>query len=690
MKIRDVSVENFIKYIEGYYIEEKQSKNLEEMLGFLYEVEYKANEHMEYTVNLFEDRERGKLFYKFNFDIDTSYGKMSPIAFIEREIQEFIRTPQKKEELKVKEVNQGKMEVERSPFILQKNAKEEKLARKLKQEYFTGKTISTTAEESTAAITTVTEITPLRANRVDFLKNPIVKAANFHFLKPYPLNVSNLISKAFFISLVSACSVLLYYRPSIDAAGTNKKYQVLYPLSSISSNFILNVWVAYSLLESISNLKTPHELKEHMPKNTDTWKGLLKRYGLRIFLAIAISSLGAVLPTLVYLQQNSDQEIVKRIIFAILNALGDWILSAYTVLKIGESITNLSRRRNSVYQTKMLITHNLDFGMSYLARREKRYPNAILMNDYPNEIIEKVGLGTAKLVHVMQYNNASHLFSSSAQKNSKSRKILKYTARPFLGIVGASLLCVGWLGQTLDAEKQIYGWTHNKASSWSGAVVGSTFYYLASLYIGYTVFTTLYDVIEKLIAREPVGSFPFQRYPRSAMLLNLIGIMCSLFSYAAAVQLLKENYHWDGLEVLIWITMIGTVFFNAFGFPYLINGILPLLARIGSSEERLFYQLNAQAESFANSVSQMNDDDFKKGIEALPEPIPENLLQRSKGEVKCLINGYSVGDLPQTFLAKTTQMEATAKPGPIPLVKEEIEKDRATQQKDRSTFNRWH
>lgn len=239
-------------------------------------------------------------------------------------------------------------------------------------------------------------------------------------------------------------------------------------------------------------------------------------------------------------------------------------------------------------------------------------------------------------------------FTSSTGRINDFLKILAYV----IGALWVILACAGFWGGTFNEMTEITG-----SFLYGGMASFLSIYCLCVLlaFFGGNALQNTSDYLTVWRGDKFKISLAFKLYPKTSVLLLLISVYLSTFSYAAGAQLINDNFN-DKLDFLrpylLEIAKTGLTFlgFNAM-VDLFINGLSKFGEHVGNKDRKAALQLTGALTQMENSIQLMHPGSF---IQSLAKKNPENSENLENPEkLKILLgikNEHDQHDLNENFL----------------------------------------
>jgi hypothetical protein len=211
-------------------------------------------------------------------------------------------------------------------------------------------------------------------------------------------------------------------------------------------------------------------------------------------------------------------------------------------------------------------------------------------------------------------------------------------------------------------------------------IASPSIYFLGVLtaFFGGNALRNTYDYFSSWKNDELKIPLEFKLYPKTFMLLITVSAYLSCFSYAAAVELIEDNFvgqKWDTWrDYLIWLSKTGMPFLSMTAMiDFYRTAINKLVLYCGQSENNMLIRLNATLDQLKNGITLMNTEQFLQSLATLNQKQLNLFLDLQHPEEKkafekdlrSLIPHYSANaELRETImqlLHTTITIEETAK-----------------------------
>lgn len=256
-----------------------------------------------------------------------------------------------------------------------------------------------------------------------------------------------------------------------------------------------------------------------------------------------------------------------------------------------------------------------------------------------------------RLLTCLHERSPNQTISPSGKLNNFFRKAIY-----FPGASWVILACAGFWGGTFNEMVQL---TENKVS---GAIIAAPSIYCLGVLLAffggnalqnsYDYFTTWKDDTVKI----PLA---FKLYPKTSVLLIMISMYLSAFSYAAGAQLINDNFN-GKLEFLrpylLELAKTGLTFLGFTAMIDFFNNVLSKFEQYGGNED---------TQTVANLFAALNQ--MKDSIQLMtPNLLLESLAQTDEEQIKIILNIKNGNEL-QNFNQSLIQLAAKLK---VKLIKE--------------------
>lgn len=226
----------------------------------------------------------------------------------------------------------------------------------------------------------------------------------------------------------------------------------------------------------------------------------------------------------------------------------------------------------------------------------------------------------------------------------------------FPGASWVILACAGFWGGTFNEMVEL------TESQVSGAIVSAPSIYCLGVLLAFFGGNALQNSYDYLSAwKDDTVKIPmaFKLYPKTSVLLIMISMYLSAFSYAAGAQLINDNFN-GKLEFLrpylLELAKTGLTFLGFTAMIDFFNNVLSKFQQYGGNED---------TQTVANLFAALNQ--MKDSIQLMtPNLLLESLAQTNEEQIKIILNIKNGNDL-QNFNRSLIQLAAKLK---VKLIKE--------------------
>lgn len=304
---------------------------------------------------------------------------------------------------------------------------------------------------------------------------------------------------------------------------------------------------------------------------------------------------------------------------------------------------------NQDYQViKQRLINHLDLAQKLLSIYGFSFSGCSYSNEVKNDIRNIKGLNQSPLQLLTRF--FSHLHNISPDRHISPPSRINNIVRKVVYFPGASwviLACAGFWGGTFNETTELTGGTV------SGAVISAPSIYCLGVLLAFFGGNALQNSYDYLTAwKDDAVKIPiaFKLYPKTSVLLIVIAMYLSTFSYAAGAQLINDNFN-DKLAFLrpylLELAKTGLIFLGFSAMIDFFNHVLSKFAQFGGDEDtqtvaRLFEALSQMKDSIQlmqpnlliDSLAQANENQLKSSLNIKDENdrqrIYEVLIQLSK------------------------------------------------------------
>ncbi|KAF5271474.1 hypothetical protein FQR65_LT05094 [Abscondita terminalis] len=256
-----------------------------------------------------------------------------------------------------------------------------------------------------------------------------------------------------------------------------------------------------------------------------------------------------------------------------------------------------------------------------------------------------------RLLTCLRDRSPNQTISPSGKLNNFFKKAVY-----FPGASWVILACAGFWGGTFNEMVQL------TESQVSGAIVSAPSIYCLGVLLAFFGGNALQNSYDYLTAwKDDTVKIPmaFKLYPKTSVLLVMISMYLSAFSYAAGAQLINDNFN-GKLEFLrpylLELAKTGLTFLGFTAMIDFFNNVLSKFQQYGGDED---------TQTVANLFAALNQ--MKDSIQLMtPNLLLESLAQADEEQIKIILNIKNGNDL-QSFSRALIQLAAKLK---VKLIKE--------------------
>jgi hypothetical protein len=240
------------------------------------------------------------------------------------------------------------------------------------------------------------------------------------------------------------------------------------------------------------------------------------------------------------------------------------------------------------------------------------------------------------------------IMTYSIPYNNKPIKFYEPPLRKVLYGIGAFWVvssCSGYLAATVT---QLTALTRNAVAG--AALSAPSIYFLTVLFAFYggNSLNDVYDYLTSWDENDLKIPMEFKLFPKVSAGLMLFTLYLASFSYAAADELIQDNYNEDEIDglftVLVWLALTGVPFLSLTALIGFFRRMLGKVAmHYGEGDTKLIAELDGMLEGLQIGTQFIPGEDFIRSLESLT---PEELaaftgmtaeqLQESRGELSSI------------------------------------------------------
>lgn len=439
----------------------------------------------------------------------------------------------------------------------------------------------------------------------------------YHFETRHQTSVKSRILQYGFIFLNSTFSLSLYINPSLQYAGAQLIYRVLYVMGAIISNFAAFFWAGSLILDYLIDLNKPEYIQSAVSENQTRSK--------KIITSVSIFAVG-VLPSLMPASaafQTSTKTTSLRIAEFICVFLGELPFNIFGVLNLYQALLVVVKKWCFKFKENLESDPDLKLEYAVSALREKQSDeqksmlSRRLSNGFSSIIVEQKfqvwgNLQGIALLRKILDNKEND------EENSCAKTV--FTARKLFGFSGALLGLTEMTGFAMS--------THYFIGSFIDVMVGRCFLtvlivsipsYLSAKF-GYASFVSIFDVVRDRLYGKYDKPLALVLYHKVAIIMTIFMLFCASFSYATSVKLVVDNFSYPYLLPFKILSMISGIMFNAYCSINFVGYVLRLFAlNFGHEREKFIAHLAVSLESLLYDLKRVDPVHFQNEVNLLSQ-----------------------------------------------------------------------
>ncbi len=216
----------------------------------------------------------------------------------------------------------------------------------------------------------------------------------------------------------------------------------------------------------------------------------------------------------------------------------------------------------------------------------------------------------------------SQQFPRQHMANSGKPSWLYNAMGEVMGVVGGVLVCGGCSGYLIAPINLFKAWTGSTVLG--SVIVAAPLYFLSVLltFLGYLFGKNVYHYSTHWGKDDAKLPLEFKLYPKTFACLMILNLYLSLYSYAAAEQVMRDNFKGELFdyvrEPLIWIARVGLPFLGVNSIKDLSSSILRKVAiHFGNDTTQFAASLMTATEQMVRAMSAANPEMLVKSKQYL-------------------------------------------------------------------------
>jgi hypothetical protein len=260
-------------------------------------------------------------------------------------------------------------------------------------------------------------------------------------------------------------------------------------------------------------------------------------------------------------------------------------------------------------------------------------------------------------------NKLDVISTYKVSNRQRAKKPYEKNLKLSLQIAGAFWIAAGGAGYLAGTYNRLSDVMDSRVGA--GILAAPAMYFLGVLFTFYGQFMAgnCYDYLTSWGEEDVKIPVEYKLYPKMAMMFLLFSLYSAAFSFAAADELIEDNFDNEALSTtLTWLAQTSIPFLSVYAIMDFCRTALRKYALyFNNRDENAIVKLNAMLEAFKTGLMNMEAEQFKSSLNSMSDAQFENLLGMPKK--KCAILEEEEKEAGTTsFVALTREEESTPLP----------------------------